>query len=266
MCLYFFLIKPSQENMNCFHSEIVSHQEVIETLAFDTGKVMEDSTLNDEIKLSYLGNKVIFLENQYGNFLNDIRQETNYHIEYINAWLSVWIAILALICGVAPALFQYRLYIINRRKLREELELYEQIMSCHEINNYINSVIHCMDAQIVSDSSQSRKFVNILLRKSIDSFDKLLNILFKDTSKIISPQELEVLLTALIQLSGMLDKIKIRVRRSNSTRRLSSITDRISCVIKQMTEPNLGSTDNFMKQLYLILDNLRNFSNVWDFI
>lgn len=263
---YFFFLTPSLDHIDKYHERIETHQKAINNLAANTETVMESSVLSDSAKLNYLGNKVIFLEEQYANFLNDIRQETNNHIEYNNTWLGIWIAILALVCGVVPALLQYRLYIINRQKLKEELELYEQIIGCHDINNYVNSVGQCMDSQIISDSPNSRKLIGILLNKTTDSFYRLLELLHDEHKDFITTSHRNVLVLSLVQLSGMLDRIKIRVN-SNNLRELNRLTTEIQKTIIILTDTDTKETDDkTYKHLFSILQTLRNLRVEWDFI
>lgn len=262
----FFLLIPSCQRTSELQPTVKARQAVIDSLAYDTQKVMEDSKLSQSKKIQYLGNQVIFLEQHYGNILNDLRQETNNHIEYINTWLGVWIAILALVCGVAPAVLQYRLYIINRRKLREELEIFEQTIGCHEINNYVSSVLQCLDSQIIADSPDSRTLISILLNKTTDSFDKLLNILNKEDRLMIMPSQINALTLSLVQLSGMLDRIKARVDE-RCGRSLQKVNNKIKNTIRRLTGIDQeGSSDLIFRDLLTVLNDLRTLNIEWDFV
>lgn len=262
---YIFFLRPSLDGIHEMDSTIKARQKAIVELANNTEKAMEDSCLTQTEKIQYLANKVVFLEQHYGNVLNDLRQETNNHLEYINTWLGIWIAILSLVCGVGPALIQYRLYIINRRKLRDELEIFEQTIGCHEITNYVNSVIQCMDSQIIADSTHSRDLISILLYKTTDSFDKLLNILNKENRSRIQISQINALVLSLVQLSGMLDRVKVRVD-DKYIGKLTSITTRIRNEILRLTGIEESGSDTLIfKNLFSILNELRTLSIEWDY-
>ena len=266
LILIFFQVKPCSDNLKKHTDAITAHQHMLDSLAFSTEKLMEDTTKTSGEKLFYLGNKVSNLEDQYANVLNDIRQETNNHIEYVNVWLGVWVAILALVCGVAPALLQYRLYIVHRTKLREELEGYEKAMSCHEISNFVNTLSLYFDTQITVDFSRSRELISILFFSAVDSFRKLLTVISDQKLKFLSRSDRDSLIIALIQISAILERIIIRVK-PQSVKRLNMMVDKIKRIVNEdflFSSVSVDEKSIFLK-LESIVDELKRLPIEWDY-
>lgn len=67
------------------------------------------------------------LEQREEHLINDMRQEVNNSIDKMNAWFAVWIAVLALMCGLLPVLFQYRAHDETAQHINDERERIQDI-------------------------------------------------------------------------------------------------------------------------------------------
>lgn len=83
-----------------------------------------------------------YREENLSHGLNNLRQETNNVIEKQNAWLAFWIAILAIVGALIPALLQWR----NERKLDSELEKINEQQD--KIDKRIDNIKDTIDVNI----------------------------------------------------------------------------------------------------------------------
>lgn len=262
-----FFIIPSNKRIDRFHQDIVERQKTLDRLYHDNQRLACESRSHKLALDTILQRRLEFIEKQQADVLADLRQENNNYIEHVNAWLGVWIAVLALACGVAPALMQYRLYIINREKLREELDEFEIILANHETGNYVTSMTECMESQIVSDSSVSNKLIKIFTHRAICGFEKIVSLIDDQKSDKLSPKNQENLLIALIQLSTLLDKLKIKAT-ANSIDALDGCIYSIRRIIEKMIDTehsDIPDMHTIHKDLIPLLHKLISVPVIWDF-
>lgn len=264
VCMYIFMIKPSVNRLETLHEDYVRREARLDSIRGEPCVLQRgaDGTLAFDPSLV---RRLQILEEQQSDWLADLRQENNNYLEYVNTWLGVWIAILALACGVAPAVLQYRLYIINRNKLREELEEYEAVIQTHKTGIYANGLSVITDSQIISDSECTINLIQILVRKAIYSFEGLIEQVSLDENKLLSPTLQENILLSLIHISSLLDRLRTRVSDSNS-RDLGRITHKISELIRKMTGELYASTDiqTLHFELIKLLRAIQQIPVVWN--
>lgn len=262
-----FFIIPSNKRIDQFHQEIIERQKTLDKICHENQRLVCESR-NHKLALdTILQRRLEFIEKQQADVLADLRQENNNYIEHVNTWLGVWIAILALACGVAPALLQYRLYIINREKLREELDEFEIILANHEIGNYVTSMTECMESQVVSDSKVSDKLIKIFTHRAIYGFEKIVNLIDDQKCNKLSPKNQENLLIALIQLSALLDKLKIKAT-VNSIDALDGCIYSIRGIIEKMIDTehsDMTDMHAIHKELIPLLHKLISVPVILDF-
>lgn len=92
--------------------------------------------------ISVIGEWNTYREENISQGLNNLRQETNNVIEKQNAWLAFWIAILAIVGALIPALLQWR----NERKLDSELEKINELQD--KIDKRIDNIKDTIDDNI----------------------------------------------------------------------------------------------------------------------
>lgn len=261
--VHFFII-PSNERMEALHNDYSRRQKSLDSLCRQTETIYLDSVHRKCTLDTLLENKVLSLERQQSDMLADIRQENNNHIEYVNSWLGVWIAILALGCGVAPAVIQYRLYIVNRHRLREELEEFEIVTSNHEISNYISSMSQCLESSVVLDSTVSRRIIQHLVRKSVYCFEQITETITKAYPESQPPRIQSNSLVALILMSSVLDKLKTRVS-SRNIRQINECTDLISRKIQGAVSDKSADRENISQAMSSVLRKIQEIPVIWDF-
>lgn len=170
--------------------------------------------------------KVNGLEKEMDNLIADIRQETNNNIDKINLWLSLWMAVIAIFCGFIPIIIQYRLYIINRDKLEEEINYFRDFVRVHSIHNISGNFNLVSDLKIVTDSSVRYRLLRSFICESADIFREIVDSLSRNHKGMLSPDMMTLLIQALLQISSISEKIRKLVPREHK-REYDMISDSI---------------------------------------
>lgn len=221
LLLFFtFYLKPTWER-NIEHEErLIERRETIESRNAGNGSDIDSRLANVERKQETL--------------VNDMRQEINNVIEKANLWMTFWLAIIAIFGAFIPVLIQYRLYIINREKLLQEMAYYHDFLRANSIHNISGNFTMVSNLQVVIDSSIRQTLLYRFINNAAGIFEEIVQSISKNYNGTLTPDIISLLIQALIQISVIAQKVGDHVPRAHR-REFNSISDDIKTMIDTLT-------------------------------
>lgn len=166
---------------------------------------------------------------------NDMRQETDNVIDKMNLWLALWLTLIAVFGGFIPVILQYRLYIVNRKKLDEEISYYRNFVRTHSIHNMASNVKSLTDTQLMNDSEQKTQLYNTLILDTATVFEDIIQECHENDGDTLSPKSISMLTQCLLQLHVIADSLNRKITTRKDLRDFNKISDNIKWTLHNLT-------------------------------
>lgn len=210
-----------------------------------------------------LESRIERLEKDRDNHMADIRQETNNVIEKTNLLLTFWLAVLAIFCGFLPILIQYRLYIVNRDKLEQELSYYRDFLRTHSIHHIAGNISMLSELKIISDTTVRDMAMDKFIYEAADIFEEIVDSASKCPNGILPPEMINNLIRTLIQIlaiSNNLGKHIGRYHRREYSEIHNNIKKELIELINIDSERTRIKTKSLIQRLYHLSNSIRALS------
>ena len=199
-------LHPQLQRTRDVETELSKKKGMLFSLAYESDN--DDGEYNVEGRIKRL-------ELERDNVLADIRQEVNNIIDKTNLWFAMWLAVIAVFCAFLPMLIQYRLYIVNRSKIEQELSYYRDFVRTHSMHYIAGNISLLSDLKVVSDSSVRDMVTDKFISDAADIFEEMVISISQNYNGVLTPEVIDNLINALIQISEISSGMSKRVSRSH---------------------------------------------------
>lgn len=255
--LVFFYIKPQLQMQK--QSEELMLQRFGLVKDGDSLRLRDSDTIA-HIPADSLSIRVARLEREKEILINDIRQETNNAIEKQNLQLTFWLAIIALLGTLIPIIIQYRLYIINREKLAQEIAYYRDFVRSHALHNIAGNFTYVTDTPTLIDSQDRTSILVHLIKESAEIFEEIVESVTLNYKLILTPDISSLLLQSLMQTSIIVNRVRILGITREHEREYRIIHDSVNTAINMVLNSSKGKnsidSNDLIKQLHYVAHNL----------
>ncbi len=250
-----------------------------------TGISKNDSTTKNKVisnnKLSpVLIHKVLanqkFIIRQQNELLLDIRQETNNNIDKLTLWLSFWIALIAALGVLIPALAEYRFRISNEQEMRvirtdaedikddlkkesdkykEKVDKAELTMKRLSFHEQINSLSAAWEDNIIDTFPNGQDILKNILRDMRQGLWEFCN----DKSLIEDPAKCkETLLHILIRIYDFMCRESNTIHKMGSRRVIDNTKDELRKAIKLTLNASSDTSEELELSLKKIIEYMKS--------
>ena len=238
-----------------------------------------DSALN-----TMAANQTYILKRQ-DDLVNDIRQETNNNLDKFAAWLSFWIAVMALVGTLLPIVLSFITHHREeqvRKRTEEEIKTFKR-QTQKEINEDIkkakdsvselmievktnslemtvNGLKNGIESNIFKSVSNAEFFENLMLKDIIKLVNDIIGIMRSKDIMIINRSEEVILASILASLHTALQSIVLASTNQKRLRLANKCKDQITSILTQLSHPD--TTDKTEGNINPITEESRNNSTI----
>lgn len=210
-----------------------------------------------------------FIIRQQNELLLDIRQETNNNIDKITLWLSFWIALIAALGVLIPALAEYRFRISNEQEMRsiesratsinQRLERKEKdidyLLKRLTFHEQINSLSAAWEDNIIDTFTDGQDILKIILRDMRQGLCEFCN----DKSLIEDPAKCkDTLLHILIRIYDFMCRESNTIHKMGSRRVIDNTKDELRKAIKLTLNASSDTSEELELSLKKIIEYMKS--------
>lgn len=225
-------------------------------------------------------NKVIanqkFIIKQQNELLLDIRQETNNNIDKLTLWLSFWIALIAALGVLIPALAEYRFSKSNEQEMksirseaetikddfkkessiyREDMDNAKKFLKELKFHEQINSLSAAWEDNIIDTFPNGQEILRTILRDLRQGLWEYYN----DKSLIEDPTKCkDTLLHILIRIYDFMCRESNTIHKMGSTRVIDNTKDELRKAIQLTLNPSSDTSEDLKLSLKKIIKDMKS--------
>lgn len=229
--------------------------ERINTSVVDTASIKASpSLLSFEKRLDSLQASYSMIKDTQERVINDIRQETNNNLDKISAWLSFWVAILALLGVFVPFAFQFFVYKREKdeiQKRHEEIkklrDQYQTEFATLNIRLLASSYTSILDLHQLSDNLQIVDIEHRMLKNILVQLKEIQNSLkHSDDSSITTDRMISICAI----LAGILRELNSYAHTNRRIeRKITSFEDYLRTEIGKLSKLSYTTDEDFSNLL-----------------
>lgn len=196
------------------------------------------------------------------SFINNIRQETNNNLDKLSAWLSFWIAVVALLGVFVPFSFQFFVYKRDEEKLRsqkKELDIlrkqYEIEIAKLNIRLFVMNYISVKEQRFLTENFENDDIWNYTCNNISRQLNKIHHSYNDDNENMR-----DILLPIYSCLLSLLSFAKINSTTSRyRTRQMEKVCDYIRKKIQELITRNITEDIDW-------LQSIKDLKKYWDVV
>lgn len=208
----------------------------------------------DSLYNMYMENQNYIIENQK-DLVNDIRQETNNNLDKMAAWLSFWIAVMALIGTLLPIVLNFILHHREEHYLRQTKEELSNLTACQKLELRLSTLeteSACLDNGLKSRCLRTLNngplICSRLLHNIINRFQEIIEILENPTRRATIEDNRIIVTTALISIYTSIQQYA-QGMTPVQIRQATKCMDRITVILQGISTMEFDNTLNLLRGL-----------------
>lgn len=229
--------------------------------------ISEPNYQYDSIITKIIANQIDIIKEQ-DTLVNDLRQETNSNIDKINALLSFWVGIIALLGVFIPIALQFklradsneRMNVIEKRfhKIKKDIHKWS-ILQNKEIKYHshiytLNSICINAEHKISLELGNYESISQGIWDNAIENFKEIVTVIFSQEE---NNKNRYILIDSLIHTAVALDKINRSASRSQTRHRsITNAQDSVSRIITIIHSKNYPSWVSLHTTMQSLLQQL----------